>query len=251
MNKLVSIITPCYNAADVIRHTIQSVINQTYTNWELIICDDCSTDSSRAIIEEFIAKDNRISLYTTPSNTGHPIVPRNISLRHAKGDIIAFLDADDIWLPDMLITSIEFMQTNNYDIVFSEYEKIDWNGNRNNRVVHYKSQVSYKDMIRVCSVPACITTIAKKHVIGNTEFRDLPIEDYAFWLEIFRKGYTAYNTHTVQGLYRQSPNTRSGNKFSQFFKHWYILRNIEKVSLVPAIYYQMYYTFAGLAKYLK
>ncbi len=248
---LVSIIMPCYNASGVISQTIESVLNQSYANWELLICDDCSSDSSQDVIKQFVAKDNRISLYTTTYNTGHPIMPRNISLANAKGDVIAFLDADDIWLPDMLKTNVEFMLANNYDIVFSEYEKIDWDGTRRNRVVHYKSQAEYKDMLRVCSVPACITTIAKRSVIGNTKFRDVPIEDYAFWLEVFRKGYKAYNTHTVQGLYRQSPKTRSGNKFSQFVKHWYILRNVEGVSLIPALYYQMYYSVVGLIKYLR
>lgn len=242
---------PCYNASSVLNHTIESVINQTYTNWELLICDDCSNDGSQDIIKQYIAKDGRISLFSTPYNTGHPIMPRNISLTHAQGDIIAFLDADDMWLPDMLKMSVDFMVENNYDIVFSEYEKIDWDGTRRNRVVHYKAQVEYKDMLRVCSVPACITTIAKQSVIGDTKFRDVPIEDYAFWLEVFRKGYKAYNTCTVQGLYRQSPKTRSGNKFSQFVKHWYILRNVEGLSLIPAFYYQMYYSVVGLIRYLK
>ena len=251
MGPLVSIITPCYNAESVIDQTIKSVLNQSYTNWELLICDDCSTDTTCDIINGYIAKDNRIHLYSTPHNTGHPIMPRNISLANAKGDIIAFLDADDIWLPGMLKTNVEFMVSNGYDIVFSEYEKIDWDGTRSNRVIHYKSQATYRDMLRVCSVPACITTIATRRAIGETKFLDVPIEDYAFWLEIFRKGYVAHNTHTVQGLYRQSPKTRSGNKLSQFIKHWYILRNVEKISLLSACYYQMYYAFIGLVKYLK
>ena len=178
-------------------------------------------------------------------------MPRNISLENANGDIVAFLDADDIWLPDMLEVNVSFMIANDHDIVFSEYEKIDWYGNRNNRVVHYKSRVSYRDMLRVCSVPACITTIAKKSIIGETRFRNVPIEDYVFWLEIFRKGHIAYNTHTVQGLYRQSPQSRSGNKLSQFFKHWRILREVENVGFIPACYYQMYYSFVALKKYLK
>lgn len=250
-NPLVSIITPSYNAASVIRQTIESVLNQSYANWELLICDDCSTDDSCAIINEYVEKDDRIHLYSTPYNTGHPIMPRNISLENAKGDVIAFLDADDIWLPDMLKTNVEFMVANNHKIVFSEFEKVDWQGNRNNRVVHYKSTVAYKDMLRVCSVPACITTIATREAVGDVRFRDVPIEDYAFWLEVFRTGYIAYNTHTVQGLYRQAPNSRSSNKILQFFRHWYILRRVEKVRFIPACYYQLYYSFAVLKKFLK
>ena len=122
---LVSIITPCYNAARVINQTIESVLNQSYTNCELLICDDCSTDNTCDIINDYIAKDKRIHLYCTPYNTGHPIMPRNISLENANGDIVAFLDADDIWLPDMLEVNVSFMIANDHDIVFSEYEKID------------------------------------------------------------------------------------------------------------------------------
>lgn len=251
MGPLVSIITPCYNASSVVEQTIESVLNQSYSNWELLICDDCSTDNTREIVGKYVQKDARIHLYSTPYNTGHPVMPRNISLEYAKGEIIAFLDADDMWLPEMLKVNVDFIMSNGYDIVFSEYEKIDWLGNRKNRIIHYKSKVTYSDMLRVCSIPACITTIAKKSVVGNTRFRDVPIEDYAFWLEIFRKGYVAYNTHTVQGLYRQSPKTRSGNKLSQFVKHWHSLRKVENVGFIPACYYQIYYTFVALKKYLK
>lgn len=249
-NPLVSVITPCYNAASVISETIESVLAQTYQNWELLICDDCSTDNSEQIINAYCSQDSRIKLYKTQKNTGHPIEPRNISLSHAKGDIIAFLDADDLWMPEMLETSVSFMTERNYDIVYSDYEKITWDGKRSNRIVHYKKKATYNDMLKICSVPACITTIIRKEVLGHIRFRNLPIEDYAFWLEVFRNGYTAYNTNTVQGLYRQSKNSRSSDKLSMIKKHWYILRKFEKVNFFSACYYMFIYGLIGLKKYM-
>lgn len=250
-SKLVSIITPCYNAGTVIAETIESVLAQTYSNWELLICDDCSTDNSVEIIKSYCRKDSRIKLYSTPKNTGHPIEPRNICLSHAKGDIIAFLDADDLWMPEMLETSVFFMVRNNYDIVYSDYEKMTWDGKRSNRIVHYKKNATYNDMLKICSVPACITTIIRKEALGDIRFRNLPIEDYAFWLEVFRNGYVAYNTNTVQGVYRQTKNSRSSDKLSMIKKHWYILRRFEKVKLLPSIYYMCVYAVVGFMKYIK
>lgn len=106
-------------------------------------------------------------------------------------------------------------------------------------------------MLKICSVPACITTIIRKESLGDIRFRNLPIEDYAFWLEIFRNGYIAYNTNTVQGLYRQSKNSRSSDKLSMIKKHWLILRNFEKINLFSACYYMLIYGLIGLKKYLK
>lgn len=250
-NNKVSIITPCYNAAAVIAETIESVLAQTYQNWELLICDDCSTDNSVDVIKTYCEKDSRIKLFSTSQNTGHPIEPRNISLSNALGDVIAFLDADDLWLPTMLAESVVFMMSNNYDIVYSNYEKISWEGKRSNRIIKYKQTATYNDMLKICSVPACITTIIKRESLGDIKFRNVPIEDYTFWLEVFRKGYTAYNTNTVQGLYRQSKNSRSGDKIDMISKHWYILRHVEKVGFLSSLYFMMYYGIIGLKKYLK
>lgn len=242
---------PCYNAGTVIAETIESVIAQTYPDWELLICDDCSTDNSKDVIKSYVEKDSRIRLFSTSHNTGNPAAPRNISMDNAQGFCLAFLDADDIWLPEMLEKSVSFMTAHNYDIVYSDYEKISWDGERSNRVVHYKKQADYNDMLKICSVPACITTIVRKDIVGDTRFRNVQIEDYAFWLEIFRKGYVAYNTGTTQGLYRQTKNSRSANKISMISKHWSILRDFEKIGWLKSVYYMITYGVIGLKKYFK
>ena len=128
---------------------------------------------------------------------------------------------------------------------------MDWQGNRSNRVFHRKKVVRYQDMLKVCAIPACITSIVKKEAVDDIRFRDEPMEDYVFWLEVFRKGYVAYNTNTVQGLYRLTPNSRSSHKLLQFIRHWHILRDVEKVNFFRACYYQVYYAIVSFIKYLK
>ena len=118
-NPLVSVITPCYNAESFIAETIKSVINQTYTNWEMLICDDCSTDNSAKIIKSFCQRDDRIKYLKTDCNTGGPSIPRNVAISNSKGDYLAFLDADDIWLPTKLAVQMNFVCIQKADIVYS------------------------------------------------------------------------------------------------------------------------------------
>ena len=119
---LVSIITPCYNSACFVSDTILSVLNQTYQNWELLITDDGSTDASVSIVNSFIAKDNRIYLFKIEN--GGAAIARNSSIKHAKGKYIAFLDSDDLWLPTKLEKQIFFMESNNYTISYTSYQRM-------------------------------------------------------------------------------------------------------------------------------
>lgn len=115
---MISIITPCYNAGKFLPETIDSVLNQTFRDWELLIIDDCSSDNSRQIVEEYALKDSRIRYFRTDTPSGSPSYPRNIGIENSNGEYIAFLDADDIWLPDKLDDQIKFMYSNNYEFVY-------------------------------------------------------------------------------------------------------------------------------------
>ena len=121
-NELVSIIMPSWNTGNFIAESIQSVINQTYKNWELIIVDDCSTDNTDEIVSFY--KDQRIKYLKNEKNSGAAIT-RNKALREAQGEWIAFLDSDDLWAPEKLEHQINFMKNNGYNLSFTEYEKID------------------------------------------------------------------------------------------------------------------------------
>lgn len=249
-NVLISIVTPCYNASSVISQAIDSVVNQTYQNWEMLIVDDCSTDSSASIIKEYVEKDGRIKYFKTETASGSPSLPRNIALEYARGEYIAFLDSDDVWLENKLEEQLLFMKSNNHDFVYSDYEKIEWNGNRNKRIIKARPVSSYWDILESCDIP-CLTVLLKTSLIGQTRFKNIDKEDYVFWLEILRQGIKAYNTQKVHALYREAKNTRSSNKLSMFKKQWKVLREIEGVKIIPAIYFILIYSFRGLVKYLK
>ena len=250
-NPLVSIITPCYNADKFIAETIESVLSQTYQNWEMLICDDCSTDNSVEIIRAYADKDSRIKLFKTPHNTGTPAEPRNIAIDNAKGYCVAFLDADDVWLPNKLETEVGFMLNGNYEMVYSNYEKISWEGKRSGRVVIAPKTATYNDMVKSCVVPACITTMIKRELVGDIRFKTMPKEDYAFWLSIFRKGITAYNTNTLQALYRLTPNSRSSQKLKLISAQWNVLRDEERLNFFYALYCLFVFLVIGYIKYLK
>ena len=119
---LVSIIMPSWNTANFIAESIQSVINQTYTNWELLIVDDCSTDNTDEVVASF--KDKRIRYFKNKKNSGAALT-RNKAMRKAQGEWIAFLDSDDLWMPEKLERQIDFMKKNGYTFSYTEYEKID------------------------------------------------------------------------------------------------------------------------------
>ena len=249
MDYLVSIIVPTYNACEYIQQTISSVLFQTYHNWELLIIDDCSSDNTISIVKEFAESNPRIRYFSTNQNTGSPSQPRNIGIEQAKGDYIAFLDSDDIWLPNKLEEQLAFMQEYGYDFVYSNYEKMSWDGKREQRIVKVKGSASYKDILKTNEVP-CLTVLLKRSLLDDVRFKSVPDEDCVCWLDILKKGYRAYNTGKVHAVYREAKQSRSSNKFKMFKERWYILREIEKVSFVPAVYYLTIYAFRGLAKYL-
>lgn len=247
----VSIITPCYNAEKFIASTIESVINQTYTNWEMLICDDCSNDKSVEIVNSYCNKDSRIKLLRTVSNTGTPAVPRNLAIQHSKGDYVAFLDSDDIWFPQKLESQMEFMAKHGYDFVYSNYEKMNVDGIRANRNVCVAISATYKSMLKSCDVPF-LTALLKRDLISDIKFKSTSKEDYVFWLEVFRRtNIVAYNTNSVLAIYREANDSRSGNKLRMIKGQWNVLRCYEQINYLSCIYYMIVYLVKGYLKYVK
>lgn len=247
---LVSIITPCYNAEKTITETLNSVLAQSYPNWEMIIVDDSSTDGSAEIIKERMSKDSRIKLYHTSSPSGSPALPRNIGIDNAKGEYIAFLDSDDVWFPDKLQVQVDYMDRNNCDLSYSFYEKMSWDGYRNNRIIRTRSEVTYNDLLKSNAIP-CLTSMIRKSVIGNTRFKSIPQEDFCFWLDILKKGVVGRNIGVVTALYREAKNSRSANKVDMFKGYWNVIRNHQSISLLPSLYYMGTYALYGIIKYMK
>lgn len=196
---LVSIIIPLYNAETFIAQTLQSVLDQTFREWELIVVDDCSTDKSRQIVNQFAVTDNRITLIESAINFGGPAKPRNIGIEKAKGEYIAFLDADDIWLPEKLEKQLKFIQTNNLNFSSCYCTLID---EQNEEIpLGWKSAFLYKilskkticDVIKNSFILTSSVIISKKALLNFSENKNyIAVEDFDLWLRILVEQKTAY-----------------------------------------------------------
>ncbi|MCL2028053.1 MAG: glycosyltransferase [Bacteroidales bacterium] len=249
-NNLVSIIMPCYNAGLYIAEAIDSVVTQTYADWELIVVDDGSTDNSVEIIRSYGEKDQRIHYYQTEAPTGSPVIPRNIAIEKAKGRFIAFLDSDDIWLPTKLEQQIKLFSDEKIAVVFSNHEKINEVGVRKNRWVVAPETATYQELLKENIIRNSAGVYDTKKV-GKVFLQNINYEDFVLWLEILKKGYMAKNTNTLEVLYRIRKNSISGNKIRAAKWTWNIYRNVEKLSLPKCCYYFLFYAVRTSLKFLK
>jgi len=250
LNKLVSVVTPSHNSALFISQTIESIIAQTYQDWELLIIDDCSTDNTVVIIEEFLNKDSRIKLFKTEMNSKSPVEPRNIGIKNANGRYIAFLDSDDIWLPTKLENQLKLFEGNDVSVVFSYYEKISETGKRENRIVISPNSIAYHQLLKGNCI-GLLTAIYDTKKVGKYYFKHIEHEDFAYWLVILHCGFIAYNTNTVEALYRVRNDSLSKNKLKASKWTWNIYRKILRIPMIQCVYYFSFYIINAVKKYTK
>ncbi|MBF1436353.1 MAG: glycosyltransferase family 2 protein [Prevotella micans] len=246
---LISIIMPMHNSAAFVGEAIESVLAQSYREWELIIVDDESTDASVSIVEAYAQKDSRIRLFRNPKPIKMPSAPRNMGLSMVKGRYIAFLDSDDMWLPEKLTQQIPLMQNPQVAIVYSNYEKMTESGKKTGRVIKAPRQADYKKLLRG-NVIGNLTGIYDKEKVGIVPFLNIHHEDYAMWLSILKRGFIAQNTGTVAARYRLSSSSVSTNKYRVLSWQWNIYRNIEHISIMKSTIYFVSYAFKAFLKTL-
>lgn len=209
---LVSIITPSYNCEKFIRSTIESILAQTYHNWELIITDDCSDDNSIDIIKSYCIQDKRIKLYQLKKNSGAGIA-RNYSIKNAKGRFIAFCDSDDIWYPDKLERQLNFMAENNYNLTYSSYDTCNEIGKLNG-YVECQSKITFANIIQNNGI-GCLTAIYDTSKIGKHFMPTIrKRQDWCLWIEIIRQTGPAYGLKEPLALYRIREGSISSNKIN-------------------------------------
>lgn len=244
---LVSVITPVYNAERYLEITINSILNQTYKNLEIILIDDFSSDLSRDIIKKYEKIDSRIKSVLLDKNVGVANA-RNEGIKRAVGRYIAFLDSDDIWLNNKLEEQIKFMKE--HDIAFSHtsYQLIDEYGEIISKPIKVNKYVNYIDLLKQNSI-GCLTVVIDIGKIGKFEMQQIKHEDYATWLSILKEGNQAYGINKVLALYRKSSNSLSSNKIKSAIWTWNIIRKIEKVPFQKAVLYFANYTFRNINKY--
>lgn len=246
MEPLVSIITPLYNSEKYIAETIESVLDQTYSNWEMIIVDDCSRDNGIKIVEEYQKKDKRIQLYKNEINKGVSYT-RNRAIDLSKGKYIAFLDSDDLWKKEKLKKQIKFMEENDVILSYTAYEKINEDGSNRGKIM-VPDKLDYKELLKNCLI-GFLTAVYRKKELEKFKFVNSKAEDYIFWLGILKKIDYAYGVNEILGSYRVLTNSRSSNKIDIVKFHWKIYRNVEKLNIMKAIYYYLIYIKRGLQRY--
>lgn len=250
MNNKVSIIMPCHNGSSYIGQAIESVISQTYKDWELIIIDDNSSDTSKDVISKFMESDTRIKYLHTEKSTGIPATPRNVGIEAATGRYIAFLDCDDIWKPSKLERQLKLFDNEKCAVVFSYYEKINKDGNIISKIISSPKNVNYKQLLNGDCI-GNLTGVYDTQKVGKVLQKEIHAEDYLMWLEILKKGFVAINTNTVEGQYRIIKTSTSANKFKSASWNWNIYKRELKLPVPVAMYHFCVYFVKGVIKYFQ
>ena len=247
---LVSIIMPSYNTAQYIEKTIKSVLDQTYTNWELIIVDDCSTDNTDEVVKNYLT-DKRIKYLKNEQNSG-AAVSRNRALREAKGQWIAFLDSDDLWMPEKLEKQICYMKEKGYFFSYTDYEEINAEGNRTGTFVTGPKKITKMGMYNYCW-PGCLTVMYDATKVGLIQISDIKKNnDYAMWLKVCKKA-DCYLLDECLGQYRKG---RVGSVSTHSIKtmigwHYRLFHEAEKRSALVSAIFTLRNLFWGVLKKIR
>ena len=247
MNDLVSIITPSYNTSKYIGKTIESVLKQTYENWEMIIVDDCSTDDTDEVVKPYLS-DKRIKYIKNDKNSGAAI-SRNCALREAGGKWIAFLDSDDLWDPKKLEKQIEFMEKNNYHFSYTNYEEINEDGYKTGVLITGPKKITRRGMYNYCW-PGCLTVMYDAEKIGLIQIADIrKNNDYAMCLKICRIT-NSYLLDENLAKYRRGRNgsVSTHGIITMIGWHYKLYHDAEKMNMLESIINTLRNLIFGLYK---
>ncbi len=247
-NPIVSVITPVYNSEKYIEKTINSVRNQTFDKFEMILVDDCSNDNSQKIIENIMQKDDRIRYILLEKNSG-AAVARNTGIAAAKGRFISFLDSDDVWKSNKLEHQLNFMKSDKYAFTYTAFETIT----EDNKIIQSRvlvpEKLNYTQLLKNTAI-ACSTVIIDRNSVGD--FR-MPLvrkgQDTATWLQLLRESVdTAYGLNEVLSSYRNVKGSISDDKLGALKRTWNTYRNIEQLPLSKTVYYFSWYVLNAIKK---
>jgi glycosyltransferase involved in cell wall biosynthesis len=244
-NNLVSIIMPAYNAELYIASAIESILKQTYKHWELLVVNDASSDKTGKIVDQFRERDSRIHLHTNPTNSGIA-ESRNLALRNAKGRFIAFLDSDDLWLPEKLSTQLMFMHENNASIAYAGYSRVNEVGKHLGTVIPPKL-LTYRDLLKSNHI-GNLTGIYDSQRLGKEYFIQFKHEDYIAWLNLIKRAGCAHGIVQELANYRVYAGSASSNKLKTIGWQWRIYRDAEKLSIVKSCVLMIFYVWNAVLK---
>lgn len=248
-DKLVSIIIPVYNASRFLEETINSIQEQTYSNWEAIFIDDCSSDNSYDIIKQYQKNDKRIKVIKNKINNGVAI-SRNNGIDYAKGEYLCFLDADDKWHPEKLEKQINFMKKINCEFSFTGYQFANEKCNPNGKIVSVPNKINYKQALKNTT----IWTSTVMFNMGKLTKDDIYMpnikrgQDTATWWKVLKKIQYAYGLNEVLSYYRRTNNSLSANKLTALKRTWNLYRNVEHLNILSSFYNFCWYCFNAVRR---
>lgn len=246
-DELVSIITPAYRAAAFVDATIRSVRDQSFTNWELIVADDSSPDATREVVAAQAASDPRVRLLALPQNGG-PARARNAALEAASGRWIAFLDSDDLWLPQKLERQLQFHRESGAALTCTGFRRISAHGERTGRYIQPPTKLDYRGALGLTGI-ATSTVLIDRERTGPVRMKPVYYDDFACWLDVLRNGEFAMGLDEDLMRYRVMEGSISRNKFRSAKEVWKQLRTVEQIGLPLAIQSFSRYAFHATIKY--
>lgn len=244
---LVSIITPSWNCGRFVEETLQSILAQTYTHWELLFQDDCSTDNTQQIVLAYAEKDARIKYACNPQNSGAAIT-RNNALKRAKGKWIAFLDSDDLWLPNKLEEQLKFMVDNNYAFSYTNYSEINEQSHELGKIITGPKHITKYGMYAYCW-PGCLTVMYNQEIVGNIQIKHIEKNnDYALWLKVIQHA-DCYLLNKTLAHYRKRIGSISNHSYVQLIKwHYRLFKIAEDSSTNTAVFFTTINLVFGIIK---
>lgn len=249
-DSLVSIIIPAYNAEETLGNTLTSVLKQDYKNIEVLIINDCSTDKTQEIAENFCSLHSGFYLFNQPNNQG-VAAARNMGITLAKGDYLCFLDADDYWEGKKLTQQLAFMLENKIELSYMSYMRIQENTHKELSTVLPPAKLTFNDLLKSNYI-GNLTAMIKKSTLGEIRFHKIGHEDYVFWLEILKKGVTAYlvPSENIKCFYLVRKNSLSASKLKTIHWQWKIYRTHLNLHFLKAFYFLFFYIIKGVVKRL-
>lgn len=245
----ISVVIPCYNCEKLVTQTLDSVVNQTYGDFEVIAIDDCSTDDTYNVINEYSKKDNRINVFKNGQNLGVALT-RNKGVELASGEFIAFLDSDDIWELNKLQKQIELLKNDNFiDLCYTSYTLYNSDMSEILSVYNTKTQTSYKKMLYENMI-GLSTVLIRKSVFMQYKMSNSYIhEDYVLWLKLLKNDYICKGLSESLVKYRVFDDSRNSSKINSMLGRMKILHYEEKINPIANIYYTLIYSLKGIIKY--
>jgi teichuronic acid biosynthesis glycosyltransferase TuaG len=245
---LVSVITAAYNAEAFIAGTIASVQAQSLSDWEMLVADDASGDRTAPIVAAVAAEDDRVRLIRLPQNGGVARA-RNAALAAARGRFIAFLDSDDLWLPQKLERQVAFMKAKEAAVSYTAFRRIDESGSRVGRLVKVPARLTYRQLLRNTAI-ATLTGMVDTAKTGPLRMTEARRDDYILWLSLLKRGFVAHGLQADLARYRVVRGSLSSKPKRSATWVWDVYRKVEKLGLLQAAWCMLHYGARAVAKRL-